>query len=180
MTTACKITFVRVFLIPVFFIVLLWGFPGSRWVALAIFIVAGLTDYLDGYVARHCNQVTNLGRFLDPLADKLLVTAALLVFVEWGQMPAWCVMLVLAREFAVTGLRLVAVEGGRVIAAAWSGKIKTSVSLLAICLMLTPWHDLPLLTPVLSFDSIGTVSIVLTTLWSGAEYFLKNRDVFGH
>jgi CDP-diacylglycerol--glycerol-3-phosphate 3-phosphatidyltransferase len=180
MTTACKITLMRVFLIPVFLVVLLWGFPGSRWVALAIFIVAGLTDYLDGYIARRYNQVTNFGRFIDPLADKLLVTAALLVFVQWGQMPAWCVMLVLAREFAVTGLRLVAVEGGRVIAAAWSGKVKTAVSLIVICLMLTPWHDLPLLTPVLTINSLGTALIVLTTLWSGTEYFLKNLDVFRH
>jgi CDP-diacylglycerol--glycerol-3-phosphate 3-phosphatidyltransferase len=178
MTTATKITLVRVAMIPVFMAVLLIDFPGHIWLALVIFIVASATDSLDGYVARRFNQVSDFGKFIDPLADKLLVTAAILIFVEWNQMPAWCAMLVLAREFAVTGLRLVAVEGGRVIAAGWSGKVKTSASIIAICFMLTAWHDLPLIRPWLTLDVLGTAVIVVTTLWSGVEYFIKNWDVF--
>ena len=108
MTTASKITLARVAMIPVFMIVLLLG---HNWAALIIFAIASLTDFVDGYIARHYNQVSDFGKFLDPLADKLLVTAAMLIFVQWGRMPAWAVMIVLAREFAVSGLRMVAATG---------------------------------------------------------------------
>ena len=119
MTTANKLTMLRVFLIPVFLIVLYWEFPGHRWAALVIFVLASVTDMIDGYVARHFNQITDFGKFMDPLADKVLVMAAMLWFVEVGRMPAWALLIVVVREFAVTALRLVAVEGGRVIAAGW-------------------------------------------------------------
>ena len=112
MTTASKITLVRVALIPVYMVLMYLskGVPGGfLWGALAVFIAASLTDFVDGQIARRCNQVSDFGKFLDPLADKLLVIAAMVIFCEWGKMPAWAVMIVLTREFAVTGLRLVAV-----------------------------------------------------------------------
>ena len=136
MTTANKLTLLRMALIPVFLGVLYAGFPGSRYVALAIFIIASLTDMLDGYIARHYNQITNFGKFMDPLADKVLVMAAMCYFVEVGRMPGWALAIVLLREFAVSGMRLVAVEQGRVIAAAWSGKVKTAATMVCLCLML--------------------------------------------
>ena len=112
MTTASKITLVRVVLIPVYMVLMLLSANGAdwlRWAAVAVFVIASISDFLDGYIARHYNQVSDFGKFLDPLADKLLVIAAMVIFCEWGKMPAWAVMIVLTREFAVTGLRLVAV-----------------------------------------------------------------------
>ena len=166
MTTASKITLVRVAMIPIFMVLLLLGY---RWAALAVFILASVTDFMDGYVARHYNQVSDFGKFLDPLADKLLVTACMLIFVEWGRMPSWAVMIVLAREFAVTGLRLVAVGNGRVIAAGWSGKVKTFSTMVGLCLMMA--------FPIWWLDWVVTAVITLTTLYSGVEYFVKNWDV---
>ena len=167
MTTASKITLVRVVMIPIFMVLLLLGY---RWTALAVFILASVTDFVDGYVARHYNQVSDFGKFLDPLADKLLVTACMLIFTEWGRMPAWAVMIVLAREFAVTGLRLVAVGNGRVIAAGWSGKVKTFSTMVGLCVMMAfPGY--------VWLDWAVTAVITVTTLYSGVEYFVKNWDV---
>lgn len=168
MTTASKITLARIVLIPVFMIVLLLGF---RIAALVIFIVASCTDFVDGYIARHYDQVSTFGKFLDPLADKLLVFSAMLVFVQWGLMPAWSVMVVLAREFAVTGLRLQAVSEGRVIAAGWSGKVKTFTTMVGLCIIMVP--QIPEVV-----NSVITGVIVITTVYSGAEYFVKNWDIF--
>ena len=136
MNTANKLTILRVFLIPVFLLVLYLQVPGANYWALAIFIAASLTDTLDGYIARHYNQVTDFGKFMDPLADKLLVMSAMVWFVEVGWMPAWACFVVIARELAVTGLRLVAVEQGLVIAAGKSGKVKTASTMVCICLLL--------------------------------------------
>ena len=167
MTTASKITLVRVVMIPIFMVLLLLGY---RWAALAVFILASVTDFVDGYVARHYNQVSDFGKFLDPLADKLLVTACMLIFTEWGRMPSWAVMIVLAREFAVTGLRLVAVGNGRVIAAGWSGKVKTFSTMVGLCVMMAfPGY--------VWLDWAVTAVITVTTLYSGVEYFMKNLDV---
>ena len=166
MTTASKITLVRVAMIPIFMVLLLLGY---RWAALAVFILASVTDFVDGYVARHYNQVSDFGKFLDPLADKLLVTACMLIFVEWGRMPAWAVMIVLTREFAVTGLRLVAVGNGRVIAAGWSGKVKTFSTMVCLCLMHLPIPEI--------LVQVCVWVIVITTVYSGIEYFWKNKDV---
>lgn len=168
MTTASKITLVRVVMIPAFMVLLLLGL---NWAALAVFILASLTDFVDGYIARHYNQVSDFGKFLDPLADKLLVISAMLIFIQWGRMPAWMVMIVLAREFSVTGLRLVAVQGGRVIAAGWSGKIKTAGTMVGLCAMIAFSY------PVL--DTVVSWVIVVTTLFSGIEYFVRNWDVLG-
>jgi CDP-diacylglycerol--glycerol-3-phosphate 3-phosphatidyltransferase len=170
MTTANKLTILRVAMIPVFLVVLYAGFPGCRYWALGIFIVASLTDTLDGYIARHYNQITDFGKFMDPLADKMLVMAALCWFVEAGSMAGWVLAAVLLREFAVSGMRLVAVEKGRVIAAGWSGKIKTASTMVCICLMLLG------IPPWLNLTCQGI--ILVTTIYSGVEYFAKNLDVF--
>ena len=169
MNTANKLTLARVFLIPVFLVIAYWGFPGSRYVALAVYIAACLTDLLDGYIARHYNQVSDFGKFADPLADKMLVTAAMLWFVEIGQMPAWMLLIVICREFAVSGLRMIASDKGRVIAAGWSGKVKTAATMVCVVLMFLP------IPPVV--NTLCVWVITLTTLYSGVEYFVKNKDV---
>ena len=170
MNTANKLTLLRVVLIPVFLVILYIGFPYANWVALAVFIIASVTDYLDGYIARHYNQVTNFGKFADPLADKVLVAAAMCWFVDNGQMTGWVLAIVLLREFAVSGMRLVAVEQGKVIAAAWSGKIKTASTMVCLCIMLAfniGW-----------LNWVCQMLILVTTLYSGIEYFAKNIGVF--
>ena len=124
MTTASKITLSRVLMIPVYLVTMyLSGGESNVWmyVSLAIFIIASLTDFVDGYIARHYNQVTDFGKFIDPLADKLLTIAAMCMFCQWGVFPAWALMIVLTREFGVTGLRLIAVQKGTVIAAGENG-----------------------------------------------------------
>lgn len=170
MTLASKITLVRVFLIPVVmvFMYLSGGEPNAwLWASLAVFILASVSDYLDGHIARKYHQVTDFGKFLDPLADKLLVIAVMTVFCQWGKMPAWALMIVLTREFAVTGLRLVAVGKGNVIAAGWSGKVKTASTMIGLCFMLA--------FPTVEWLAIAVnVIIVVTTVYSGAEYFVKN------
>lgn len=167
-TTANKITIFRIILIPVFLVL---AYMGQSLAALLVYIIACLSDMADGYIARHYNQITNFGKFMDPLADKVLVLAAMCFFVENGQMPGWAVVIVLFREFAVSGLRLIAVEQQRVIAAGWSGKIKTACTMVGLCAMLA----VPAST-IVSF--ITTWVIVLTTVYSGIEYFYVNRDVF--
>ena len=168
MTTANKITIARVALIPVFLVL---AYTGHMYWALAVYIIACLSDMADGYIARHYNQISNFGKFADPLADKMLVRSAMCFFVENGQMPGWVVAVVLFREFAVSGLRLIAVERSRVIAAAWSGKIKTGCTMVGLgAMMLFPALNL--------INIIFTVLILATTVYSGAEYFYVNRDVF--
>lgn len=167
--TANKLTISRVTMIPLFLIILYLNVPFSQILALVIFILASVTDLIDGYVARHYDQVTDFGKFMDPLADKVLVISAMLWFVEVGQMPAWIVAVVVARELLVTGLRLVAMDNGRVIAAAWSGKVKTATTMVCICLMLLPIPS--------SLNTVCAALILITTVYSGLEYFIKNRDV---
>ncbi len=164
-----KLTLLRIVLVPVFVVVLYLSFPYNNLVALAIFILASLTDLLDGKIARKYHLVTDFGKFMDPIADKLLVTAALLVFVDWHMMPAWVAIVVIAREFIVSALRLVAASNGRVIAAGWSGKVKTASTMVCICVMLL---GLPAVV-----DVICSAVILVTTAYSGIEYLVKNRDV---
>ena len=168
MTTANKITLFRIVMIPVFLVLAYAGLLG--W-ALAAYILACVSDFADGYIARHYNQITDFGKFMDPLADKMLVLSAMCFFVEKGCMPGWAVAVVLFREFAVSGLRLIAVEQQRVIAAAWSGKIKTAVTMVGLAAML-------LFSSVPAVNIIVTALIVITTIYSGVEYFAKNLDVF--
>ena len=170
MTTASKITLVRVAMIPAFMVTMYLskGQAGAwMWVSLALFVIASLTDYVDGYIARKYNQVSDFGKFLDPLADKLLVISAMAMYCEWGSFPAWALMVVLAREFGVSGLRMVAAGKGNVIAAGWSGKVKTFSTMIGLCLMMAfPGVE------ILSWIVLWV--IVITTLYSGAEYFIKN------
>ena len=170
MTLASKITLVRVAMIPAYMATMyLSGGEAGLWmyVSLAIFIIASLTDFVDGYIARHYNQVSDFGKFLDPLADKLLVIAAMSMFCEWGTFPAWALMIVLTREFAVSGLRMVAGPKGKVIAAGKSGKFKTASSMVGLCV----WMAFP---GSLLLGNIVTAVIVITTVYSGVEYFIQN------
>ena len=166
-TTASKITMLRVAMIPVFLVL---AYTDHRIIATVVFILASLSDLLDGYIARHYNQVSNFGKFMDPLADKILVLSAMCFLVEKGQMPGWVMAIVLFREFAVSGLRLVAAEKQHVIAAAWSGKVKTTCTMVGLCFMLVftqyPWLDM-----------FVSAVILITTVYSGVEYFMKNKDV---
>ena len=170
MTTASKITLVRVVLIPVYMVTMYLSVGQAglwMYISLGIFILASVTDFIDGYIARHYNQVTDFGKFLDPLADKLLTIAAMTMFCEWGVFPAWALMIVLTREFAVTGLRLVAVQKGNVIAAGWSGKVKTASTMIGLCVMMA-------IPGIALLDGIVIGMIVVTTLYSGIEYFIQN------
>ena len=172
-TTANKITVLRIILVPVFMVLMYLGY--TYW-ALAIYIIACLSDFIDGHIARKYNQVTNFGKFMDPLADKMLVLTAMCYFVDNDTMPGWVVALVLLREFGVSGLRLLAVEQGTVIAAAWSGKIKTFVTMVALGVLIIvaePWVPFKDIIP-----PVCSALIVLSTLYSGAEYFIKNAAVF--
>ena len=168
--TANYLTIARVVMIPIFLILMYLHFPGSHYWALAVYVIACLTDLADGYIARHYKQVSDFGKFMDPLADKCLVMAALCCFVEQGSMASWILAVVLVREFAVSGMRMVAVEKGRVIAAGWSGKVKTASTMVCICLILLG------MPPVV--NTICQWIILLTTVYSGVEYFWQNRDVF--
>lgn len=166
-TTASKITIGRILLVPIFLVLLYLDFNMA---AFAVYVIACLSDMLDGYVARHYNQVSNFGKFVDPLADKILVLAAMCYFVEIGTMPGWCVAIVLFREFAVSGLRLIAAEKKRVIAAAKSGKIKTLFTMVGLGAMM-------ILGKYYYVNLIATVLIVASTVYSGIQYFRKNIDV---
>lgn len=170
MTTASKITVARVLLIPIFMVFMYLSGGDSNgwmWASLAVFIIASLTDYIDGQIARKCNQITDFGKFMDPLADKLLTLAAMTMFCQWNRMPAWAVMIVLTREFAVSGLRMVAAPKGHVIAAGKSGKFKTASSMVGLCV----WMAFPTNEVV---GLVVTALIVITTVYSGVEYFMQN------
>ena len=169
MTTANKITLVRIVLIPVFLVL---AYLGHTWWALGVYIVACISDTVDGYIARRYKQVTDFGKFIDPLADKMLVLAAMVYFVEIGVMPGWAVAVVLFREFAVSGLRMIAVGKGRVIAAAWTGKVKTFSQMILILVLFFlgwKWNENP-------FVLAGSVWVAFITLFSGVQYFMRNGD----
>ena len=169
MNIANKLTMLRVVLIPVYLVLWHLNFPDHQYAALAVFVIASLTDLMDGWIARHYNQVTDFGKFMDPLADKVLVLTAMACFCAMGRFPDWALVIVIAREFAVSGLRLVAVDNGRVIAAGWSGKIKTASTMVCLVLMHLPIPDI--------LDWVCVIVITATTLYSGFEYFMLNLDV---
>ena len=170
MTTASKITLVRVALIPLYMVLMYLSggaANGYMYGALALFILASVTDFLDGYIARKYNQVSDFGKFLDPLADKLLTIAAMAMFCEWGSFPAWALMIVLTREFAVSGLRMVAGPKGKVIAAGKSGKFKTASTMVGLCVLMV-------FPAVVAVQLVVMATIVITTVYSGVEYFIQN------
>lgn len=170
MTLASKITLVRVAFIPGIMACMYAsrGVSGAwMWASLAIFIIASITDFIDGYIARKYHQVSDFGKFLDPLADKLLVIAVMVMFCQWNVFPAWALMIVLAREFAVTGLRLIAVGKGVVIAAGWSGKVKTASTMVGLCVLMAFPTE-----PIVAWIVVAVV--VITTVYSGFEYFIQN------
>lgn len=183
-----KITVSRILLIPLFLIVMLYPFswgemkllgaemPVTHFVGALIFIIASTTDWIDGHYARKYNLVTNLGKFLDPLADKLLVSAALIVLVELGMAASWIVILIISREFAVTGLRAILANEGEVVAANMLGKIKTWTQIIAISALLL--HNIIFQLVSLPFDTFALWVATFFTIWSGWDYFSKNRHVF--
>ena len=171
MNTANKLTILRVFLIPVFLLVLYLQVPGANYWALAIFIAASLTDTLDGYIARHYNQVTDFGKFMDPLADKLLVCSALICLVELKELPAWMVIVIISREFIISGFRLVASDNGVVIAASYWGKFKTTFQMIAVVLLIVGIPALSMVT-----TAVVWIALILTVI-SLVDYIAKNVNV---
>ena len=172
-----KLTLTRIILVPVFMVFVSMTQIGTEdfnptWYLVAgiIFAAASFTDFLDGHLARKWNMVTDFGKFADPLADKLLTTVAFIYMMRDGVCSPVVLCIILAREFAVSGMRLVAVEQGRVIAAAWSGKVKTASTMVCLCLMLVFQSNL--------LNVVCIAVIVATTVYSGIEYFAKNLDVF--
>ncbi len=175
MNLANKLTILRIFLIPVFMIFLLNKIPYGAQIAAIIFIIAALTDALDGYVARKRNQITTLGKFMDPLADKLLVSAALISLVQMGKLSALVVVIIIAREFTISILRAVAAAEGVVIAASWWGKAKTITQIIAIIVILI--DNFPFRYINFPFDTIMIWVAVIFTLISGVDYIRINKEV---
>ena len=167
------LTAFRILLVPLLVVILLTTFEGKEVAGLGVFLLAALTDFLDGWVARRFGLVTRLGKLLDPAADKILTSAAFISLVETGVAPAWMVVVIIAREFAVGALRSFAAAEGEIIAASMSGKIKTGAQIVAISLLIlhTQLGDLRLLTPICLWVAL------LTSLWSAAEYFISHRRV---
>lgn len=175
-------------MIPIFILILAfpfdWGtlnvgdtaLPVTHLVAAVIFAVASITDWLDGKIARANNLVTNFGKFADPLADKMLVMTAFIMLVELGKAPAWVVAIIVCRELAVTGLRLLLVEHGEVMAAAWPGKVKTATQMTAIIFLFI--NNIPFNLLGLRVDQILLYACLIFTIYSGVDYFAKNTEVF--
>ena len=183
-----KLTVVRICMIPIFILILAlpldWGvvtagdvaLPVTHLVAAIIFAVASITDWLDGKIARSRGLVTNFGKFADPLADKMLVMTAFIMLVELGKAPAWVVAIIVCRELAVTGLRLLLVEHGEVMTAAWPGKVKTATQMVAIILLFI--NNIPFALMGLPLDQIILYACLVFTIYSGVDYFAKNTAVF--
>ena len=165
-TTANKITIVRILLVPVFLVL---AYLGYGVLAFIVYLVACFSDFLDGYIAREYNQVSKFGKFMDPLADKMLVISAMCFLTEMQRFPGWALAIVCLREFAVSGLRMVAAESRRVIAAGKSGKVKTAVTMIGLAIMLIFNNRV--------LDCVVIALIVITTVYSGAEYFINNKSV---
>ena len=167
-----KLTMFRVLLIPFFIVFLLVPITSfDKWIALAIFIVASLTDLRDGKIARKYNWVTNFGKFMDPLADKLLVCSALICLIELDKIPAWMVIIIIAREFIISGFRLVASDNGVVIAASYWGKFKTTFQMVAVCLLIADIQAINIVTQIVLW-----IAVILTVV-SLIDYLIKNKDV---
>ena len=180
-----KLTIFRVILIVPFVLLLLGGYHEWGWftalfggimeyvdyIALGIFIIASLTDLIDGKIARKYNLVTNFGKFMDPLADKLLVCAALIALTEMGRIPSWVVIIIISREFIISGFRLIASDNGVVIAASYWGKFKTTFQMIMVCLMIADMEVLSVLTAIIMWIALAL------TIVSLVDYLWKNKDV---
>ena len=169
-----RLTILRVILIPFFLVALLWdAVPYGKWIALALFIIASLTDTLDGMIARKHNLVTNFGKFMDPLADKLLVSSAMIAFVALGRIPAWIVIVIISREFIISGFRLVAADNGIVIAAGYLGKIKTVIQMVMLCVLIANFGG----TVFNIIELVLIYAALVMTVISLIDYLVKNKDV---
>lgn len=177
MTVPNALTLFRIILIPLFWVLETSGSPVARWMALFVFILASVTDYVDGKIARKTGKITSFGKIMDPLADKLLVISALMIFVGSGRASSVAVMLVIARELAVTSLRVVAISEGKLMAAAKSGKWKTASQFFYIILMLMHIESLPFIPYPLVIEQTAQWVVVAITLWSGFDYFYRNREI---
>ncbi|WHA09147.1 CDP-diacylglycerol--glycerol-3-phosphate 3-phosphatidyltransferase [Enterococcus montenegrensis] len=183
-----KLTVIRICMIPLFILILVLPFnfgtlvlgttelPITHLVAAIIFAIASFTDWLDGHIARARGLVTNFGKFADPLADKMLVMTAFILLVDLNKAPGWVVAIIVCRELAVTGLRLLLVEGGEVMAAAWPGKVKTATQMLAIIFLFL--NNMPFNLIGLPVDQILLYACLIFTIYSGVDYFAKNTAVF--
>lgn len=172
---ANKITLLRIILVPVFLFFLLTKINYGAYIAVAIFVIAISTDGLDGYIARTKNQITKLGKLMDPLADKLLISSALIALVEMGKLPAWIAIIIIGREFAIMGLRVLAASEGIIISASKLGKIKTVTQTISIITLLM--NNYPFSLVNFPFGTISTIVAVFFTILSGIDYFYKNIDI---
>ena len=170
-----KLTLFRIALIPLFLLILYldFGNGASNWIAFAIFCVASATDAVDGYIARKYNLITDFGKFMDPLADKLLVCSALIALTDMGRIFGWIVIIIIAREFIISGFRLVAAGKGNVIAAGNWGKIKTVVQMAATMLLIIDFKNVPMFV----ITQIFVYAALVLTVISLVDYFIKNKDV---
>ncbi|OGO79130.1 MAG: CDP-diacylglycerol--glycerol-3-phosphate 3-phosphatidyltransferase [Clostridiales bacterium GWB2_37_7] len=175
MNIANKITLLRIAMIPFFMGLMLIEFPFHMELALAVFLIASFTDHLDGYLARKYNLITDFGKFMDPLADKLMVTAAFVIFIQMGKIEAWIVFVILAREFAVSGLRSLAAAQNTIIAASSFGKLKTVTQIVTISVLMLDNFPFSLIN--LPMDVISIYLTLIVTVWSGLDYFSKNLKV---
>lgn len=176
LTIASKVTIARICLIPVFIVCYhLWGDLWSGAIPAAVFVLASMTDWVDGYLARSRNEVTNFGKFMDPIADKLLVMSAFVLLVGDGRMTGVSCIIILAREFIISGFRLIASDRGMVLAAGKPGKIKTTLQIIAIVLLLL--NNFPFVYIGIPMDKIVLAAAVVMTIWSGADYIVKNRQI---
>lgn len=175
-----KLTILRTVLIPFFLVAMLWdAVPYGNWIALAIFAVASITDMLDGMIARKYNLVTNFGKFMDPLADKLLVCSAMIAFVELERIPCWIVIVIIAREFIISGFRLVAADNGIVIAAGIWGKIKTAEQMVMLCILIADFGSVfpAAASAIAVFENILVYAALILTIVSLLDYLLHNKGV---
>ena len=194
MNLANKLTIMRIILIPLFLVfILVKDIPYGSLIALLIFVLASITDKVDGYIARSRNQITNFGKFMDPLADKMLVISALIALVECGLIPSWMVIVIIAREFAISGLRMLAASEGLIVAASWWGKIKTVIQIAATMALLLRLNYEQIGFVKEFFESnavlIGFINYVpmtlmvlsvIATVVSGIDYFIKNMKVINY
>lgn len=177
------LTLFRIFLVPILVTIILTRFEGKEWIGVGVFLLAALTDFVDGWLARRWRQVTPLGKLLDPMADKLLIAGAFIALIEVGGVPSWMVVVIIAREFAVTGLRGIAAERGVTIAASWFGKIKMGVQVACVCVLLLSRPHAPAgdVAEIVSPFARGFLwATVLVTVASGIEYFVGFRKVLEH